>query len=105
MLALMAAAAWMAATGGQTYGNCLLARELKLHRELSYASIDLDASAGGHFPAGIKGPGTPESRLAVADGLGEPVGTLTLGFARRVRPTEGARIAADIARHALPRPG
>ena len=99
MLALMAAAAGMAATSGQTYGHSLLARELKRHRQLSYASIDLDAPAGGHFEVGIKIAGTPESALAVADGLGERIGTLTVGFARRVRPAQAARIAADIARH------
>ena len=82
MLALMAAAAWTAATGGQAYGNSLLARELKLHRELSYASIDLDAPAGGHFEAGIRSPGMPETALAVAelDRPGRTIGALSTSF-------------------------
>ena len=99
MLALMAAAAWMTATSGETYGGALLARELTRHGALSFASIDLDDPPGGHFEAGTKIPGAREISLAVADGLGVRLGTLTLRSNRAVRLPQAQHIAADIARH------
>ena len=97
MLALMAAAA-AAATSGQTYGNSLLARELGRHRQLSHASIDLDAPSAGHFEAGTAIAGALEIKLAVADGLGQRIGTLALRSARPLRPSESAQIATEITR-------
>jgi hypothetical protein len=98
MLALFAAAAW-AATGGQTYGTSLLERELGRHRQLSYASIDLEAPAPGHFEAGEEKRAASKIKIPVTDGLGEPIGTLDLGSARAVGPRVAAQIAYDIARH------
>lgn len=98
MLALIAAAAW-AATGGQTYGTSLLERELGRHRQLSYALIELEPPSAGHFEAGAETHGLSKIRLSIADGLGERIGTLTLGSARAVEPRLAAQIANDISRH------
>ena len=98
MLALMATAAW-AATGGQTYGNSLLERELGRHRQLSYASIDLETPSADHFQEGAETKGSSKIQLPLADGLGERIGTLTLGSARPLGPGVAAQIANEIARH------
>jgi hypothetical protein len=99
MLAFMAATAWLAAASGQTYGNMLLTRELSRDRHLVYASIDLDGPSNGHFEGGSKQKGAQTGTFALADGLGEKIGTLTLEFAQRVSPTAATRVVTDISRH------
>lgn len=100
MLALSVTAAVMfAATAGQTYGNSLLAWELRRHPQLRYAGIELGNSVKGAFQAGKRAAGGSEIVLPLADALGNQIGKVVLSMPRGSQTADAVKIAADISRH------
>lgn len=85
--------------GGERYGDRLLATEFGRHPELRCAAIDLDPPSKAHFQVGTRRASRHAVALELADGVGERIGTLTLGFRQQPEKHEGAKIATEISRH------
>lgn len=96
-LAAMAIASATAAD--ERYGDWLLRWELSRNSEVRNATIELDGPPSAQFHAGNTQRHSKQLELPLSDGVGDRIGTLSLGLARGVPKAEAGKIALDLSRH------
>lgn len=99
LAALAATAIASAPSPGERYGDSLLRREASLHPQIRDAAIEIESSPTSQFRFGTAAQDAIPVSVPLLDGLGDRIGTLTLGLAGRHRRPEAAKIASDLSRH------